>query len=236
MAHTKVSEPTKKRILQTCVRLFLTQGYQKTTMLQIIREAKVSSSSFQNIFVTKDGVLSELVDFMFSNQFSVARKVSGELPPVYVYAAETAIQLTLTELNENLREIYLVVYTKPTLLEAVVRETAKELQQIFSPYCPQLGYQDFYRLDIGTSGIMRSYMARRCDADFTLEQKLRCFLSLSLRAYQVPEKEVEGAIAFVEGLNIRALAQNIMELLLQSLQMHFSFTLPETEAGKSEEL
>lgn len=61
-------------------------------------------------------------------------------------------------------------------------------------------------------------------------------LSLSLRAYQVPEKEVEGAIAFVEGLNIRALAQNIMELLLQSLQMHFSFTLPETEAGKSEEL
>ena len=49
---------------------------------------------------------------MFSNQFSMARGVVGtQLPPVYVYAAETAIQMTLTELNENLREIYVESYT-----------------------------------------------------------------------------------------------------------------------------
>ena len=33
---TSLSEPTKKRILQVCVKLFLEQGYKKTTMAEII--------------------------------------------------------------------------------------------------------------------------------------------------------------------------------------------------------
>ena len=57
MAHTEAIIPIKKRILQTCVRLFLVQGYQKTTMLQILEGSQVSNSSFQNIFRAKDGVL-----------------------------------------------------------------------------------------------------------------------------------------------------------------------------------
>ena len=97
---------TEKRILHTCVRLFLENGYRQTTMLQILKEAQVSSSSFQNIFHSKDGVLMELVKFMFENQFGMARNTAGAaLPPVYVYAVETALQITLTELNENLRQI-----------------------------------------------------------------------------------------------------------------------------------
>ena len=227
MAHTEAIIPIKKRILQTCVRLFLVQGYQKTTMLQILEGSQVSNSSFQNIFRAKDGVLAELVDFMFAYQFGVARETTTKLPPVYVYAAETAIQLTLTELNENLREIYGVAYTKPLILDSIVRQTAQELQTIFSPYLPGLTYTDFYHLDIGTSGVMRSYMLHPCDENFTLEKKLRDFLSINLRAYNVPAEEVEKAIAFVESLDIREIAQQVMEKLLKDLQMRYDFTLPE---------
>ena len=128
---------TEKRILQACVRLFLENGYHQTTMLQILREAKVSSSSFQNLFHSKDGVLMELVGFMYENQFGTARNVAGEaLPPVYVYVAETALQITLTELNENLREIYLEAYTQERVLDYIQRATAKELYRIFGPYQP----------------------------------------------------------------------------------------------------
>ena len=130
---------TKKRILKACVKLFLENGYRKTTMNLILSEASVSSSSFQNLFCCKEGVLLELESFMFKNQFKAARKAAGEgLPPVYVYAVETALQLTLTELNENLREIYMEVYTRPRLLDYVHRSTTKELYQIFGPYQPAL--------------------------------------------------------------------------------------------------
>ena len=179
IAMTSASLPSKKRILTVCVRLFLEQGYKKTTVLEIVHKAEVSNSSFQNIFRAKDGVLTELVAFMFENQFSMARSTAGrQLPPVCVYAVETAIQMTLTELNENLREIYLEAYTQKEASEYILRETAKELFGIFGPYQPELTLQDFYDMDIGSAGIMRGFMAHPCDEELTLEKKLRLFLTM----------------------------------------------------------
>ena len=226
IALTNASLPAKKRILTVCVKLFLEQGYKKTTVAEIVQKANVSNSSFQNIFRAKDGVLTELVEFMFSNQFGAAKKVAGtQLPPVYVYAVETAIQMTLTELNENLRDIYIEAYSHEEALEYIFRETAKELYQIFGPYQPQLTEQDFYALEIGSSGIMRGYMARPCDDVLTLEKKLDCFLSMSLRAYKVPEEEIHRVLAFMTELDIRAVAQQVMHQLFNALAMRFEFTL-----------
>ena len=216
---------TEKRILQACVRLFLENGYHQTTMLQILKEAQVSSSSFQNLFRSKDGVLLELVDFMFENQFGTARSVAGaELPPVYVYAAETALQITLTELNENLRQIYLEAYTQKRLLDYIQRATAKELHRIFGPYQPELTEQDFYELELGTAGLMRGYMANPCTAEFPLERKLEKFLTLALRGYKVPEEEVQQVLAFLGGLDIRGIAQKVMEELFRQLAMRYEFS------------
>ena len=216
---------TQKRILQTCVRLFLENGYHQTTMMQILREAQASSGSFQNLFHSKDGVLLELVKFMFENQFSMARSIAGgTLPPVYVYAAETALQITLTELNENLRDIYLEAYTVGFTLDYIQRATAKELYGIFGPYQPQLTEQDFYELELGSAGLMRGYMANPCTADFPLEHKLEKFVTLALRGYKVPEEELQKVLAFLGGLDIRGVAQNVMEELFRQLAMRYEFS------------
>ena len=226
IAITSTSLPAKKRILTVCVRLFLEKGYRGTTVAEIIREAEVSASTFQNIFRAKDGVLTELVEFMFSNQFAAARSAAeAELPPICVYAIETAIQLTLTELNENLREIYIEAYTQKASSEYIFRETAKELRQIFGPYQPELTLRDFYDMEIGSASIMRGYMAQPCDEELTLEKKLRLFLSMSLRAYRVPDGEIEQAIRFVEGLDIRSIAERAIHKLFTALAMHFDFSL-----------
>ena len=209
-----------------CVKLFLEKGYKKTTLAEIIDKAGVSYSSFQNIFRAKDGVLTELVEFMFANQFAMARGASGtQLPPVCVYAVETAIQLTLTELNENLREIYIEAYSQREAYEYILRETAKELYQIFGPYQPELTARDFYDMEIGSASIMRGYMAHPCDEELTLEKKLRLFLTMSLRAYNVPKEETEQAIRFVEGLDIRTISEQVMQALFRALAMRFEFSL-----------
>ena len=217
---------TEKRILQACVRLFLENGYRQTTMLQILKEAQVSSSSFQNIFHSKDGVLMELVKFMFENQFGIARNTAGAaFPPVYVYAVETALQITLTELNENLRQIYLEAYTQEHLIDYIQRATAQELYRIFGPYQPELTEQDFYELELGSAGLMRGYMANPCTAEFTLERKLNKFLTLALRGYKVPEDELQKILSFVAGLDMRSIAQSVMEDLFRRLAMRYEFSL-----------
>ncbi|MDO4486447.1 MAG: TetR/AcrR family transcriptional regulator [Bacillota bacterium] len=217
---------TEKRILQVCVRLFLEKGFHRTKTSQILKDAQVSSSSFQNLFHNKDGVLMELVQFMFENQFGIARNIAGDsLPPVYVYASETAIQITLTELNENLRDIYLEAYTQDSTLDYIQKATAKELKEIFGPYQPDLTEQDFYELEFGTAGLMRGYMASPCTESFTLERKLNKFVTLALRGYKVPEDEIDKVLAFIAGLDMRSLAQSVMEELFKRLAMHYDFSL-----------
>ena len=209
-----------------CVRLFLEQGYKNTSVSQILDEAGVARGSYLHLFPTKDRILLELTETMFGGQFGVARSIAdSKLPPVYAYAVETAIQMTLTELNENLREIYIEAYTQKEASEFIFRETAKELYQIFGPYQPELTARDFYDMEIGSASIMRGYMAHPCDEELTLEKKLRLFLTMSLRAYNVPKEETEQAIRFVEGLDIRTISEQVMQALFRALAMRFEFSL-----------
>ena len=116
------SQDARRRVLAACARLFLERGYTQTRMVDILREADVSASSFQNIFGVKSGVLTALVEIMFSGQFDAARALTADAPtPAHVYAVETALQLALTELNENVRDIYLEAYTCPDTLALIHR-------------------------------------------------------------------------------------------------------------------
>lgn len=169
------SEESKRKILSACVKLFIEKGYHNTTLAQVLKEAEVSSSTFQNIFHSKDGVLLELTDFMFDNQFTAARGAASNLKPLYIYALETAIQLTLAELNENLRDIYVEAYSVERVTERIYERTSTELYRIFGSYMPECTESDFYEYEIGTAGVMRNYMAKRCNKYFSLEKKTGAF-------------------------------------------------------------
>lgn len=225
---------TKRKILTVCVRLFLEQGYKETSITQITENAGVTRGSFQNLFHTKDAVLMELVETMFSGQFGTAKGITGQqLPPVYAYAAETAIQLTLTELNERLREIYLEAYSLPDTAEYIHLHTTAELKQIFGGNFPGYSDSDFYEMEIGTAGLMRGYMARKCDIHFPLDRKLSRFLTAAMRVYRVPEEEQRQVLAFIRSLDIRAIAVEVMEKLFTLLEMKFDFKL--SPSGEKEE-
>ena len=225
------SSETKRKILTVCVRLFLEQGYKNTSVSQIVDEAGVARGSYLNLFPTKDRILLELTETMFGGQFGVARSIAdSKLPPVYAYAVETAIQLTLTELNENLREIYIEAYSLPETSEYIYLHTTAELKQIFGENFPDDTESDFYEMEIGTAGLMRSYMARKCDIHFPLERKLSRFLTAAMRVYRVPEAELEQTVRFVERLDIRSIAECVMHSLFQTLAMHYDFSLQEIEA------
>ena len=216
------SRGAKRRILTTCVRLFLEKGYTETKVAEILKGADVSASSFQNVFHTKDGVLAELVEMMFSGQFGAVRQLIPDAPsPEYIYAVETAVQLALTEMNENLRDIYVEAYTYPATAELIHRSTAKELQAAFASRLPDFSEGDFYEIELGTAGIMRGFMVRRCDQYFTLEKKISRFLDMSLSIFRIPLEERERIIAYVEQVDVREAAEQVMQALFTSLSMQF---------------
>lgn len=222
MARRYDSEEAKRRVLAASARLFLEKGYTNTRVMEILKASDVSAGSFQNIFHSKDGVLTEFVGIMFSGQFGMAREVAMNAPsPAHVYAVETALQLALTEMNENLRDIYVEAYTYPAAVEIIHQRTAAELQAAFGAYLSEFTEADFYETELGTSGMMRAFMVRRCDPYFTLERKVSRFLEMSLSVFRVPQAEKAQLIAYVAGVDLRAVAKKVMDALFASLSMQF---------------
>ena len=229
VTRNEIKDP-KQRILTVCVQMFIEKGFKATTMQDIIREADVSSGTFQNIFRTKDGVLKELIDVMFCNQFKEARKpLEITDNPVLVYAIEVAIQLAIVELNENLREIYAEAYTDSALSEYIYQKTSTELCLIFSRFNPDWSESDFYESDVGTAGMMRAFMMRKCDKYFTLKKKINRFLTMALKCYNVPPETIKKIVSAVEGADIEKMAKNVMEELFSALEMTFGFRFDNKE-------
>ena len=217
------NKSAKERILSTCVQMFIEKGFKQTTMLDIIKEANVSAGTFQNIFRTKDGVLLALVEFMFENQFSIARSTIKNENGILIYAIETAIQLAITECNENLREIYIEAYTQPELCEYIHKKTTIENIKFFSKYNSNWETSDFYEAEIGSSGIMRSFVVHKCDMYFTLKKKTERFLSMAFDIYHIPNDEARQAITVINSMDIIAIANSVMKQLFSKLEMTFDF-------------
>lgn len=222
ISRKEVKDP-QKRILSACVRMFIEKGFKQTTMMDILKEADVSAGTFQNAFHTKDGVLFSLVEFMFDKQFAMARSALGKENDVVVYAIETAIQLAITEFNENINEIYIEAYTQPKLCEYICQMTAKENAKFFARYNPDWTDSDFYEAELGSSGMMRSFMVRRCDVYFTLKKKTERFLRMAFDVYHVPTEVAERAIATVVAMDIVATASRVFKQLFAMLEMTFDF-------------
>ena len=188
----------RNKMLKAATFLFLEQGYDKTTTTQIAKAAGMSQASFFAAFESKEAILLELTKIMFSSQFVAAAAMMPTDDPLLLYALETGLQLHITELSEPLRELYVATYSLPSTSEYVYQNTTEKLIKIFAPYLPEAQEKDFYELEIASASITRGFMARPCDLYFTMERKLRRYLSCCFRIYKDAEKIIAATVQRAE--------------------------------------
>lgn len=110
-AQPKVAE-RENRMTYTAIRLFLENGYERTTTAAIAQAAGMSPSAFFAVFANKEALLLKLTKWMYEKQFAVTHELLGkDYDPVMFYAVEPAIQLYIAEKTEGLRELYVSSYS-----------------------------------------------------------------------------------------------------------------------------
>lgn len=213
-------EKTKSKLLHIVAGMFLEQGYHKTTLRDISAESGVAYSSLINIFGSKEGILSELVEFVLEGQFEATAKLLQGVTEdkILFYAAETTLQLYMAESHEHIREMYAVSYSLPETSKKIYGAITHKQEQIFAELLPELDTKDFYCLEIASGGIMRSFMTVPCDMFFTMEMKVRFFLESAFRVYKVPEEKIAEAIEFVSGFDFAAIAESVIKNMLSYLE------------------
>ena len=185
----------RNKMLHAAIMLFLENGYEKTTTAQISMAVGMSATSFFAAFESKEALLLELTQVMFSGQFAGAERLVADDPdPLTMYAIELALQLHITELTEPIREVYVMAYSLPSTSDYIYRSTAK----------------DFYELDIASSSIVRGFTARPCDVYFTIEQKIRRVLECCLILYHIPDDQRARVIDKVCAMPLRPVAEKMI--------------------------
>lgn len=221
---------TRKKILSASIKVFLEKGYEGATAKEIAYLAGSSTGAPFSLFGNKEGVLLELVHIMFSRQFNLAESLIGkDGDPLLLYGVETALQIHITELSWQLRELYIMAYSLHSTSEFIYEQAAARLSVIFGPYLPHCEGKDFYELEVASGSIMRGYMAKPCDIYFTIEHKLRRFLQCCYKLYDVPAEQYEPVIERVLQMDLRHMAEQMIVRIAQTAEEYFQTTMA---AGK----
>lgn len=212
-------DETKNQILYVAARSFLDNGYNNTTIREIAKETGFSSGTITNLYSGKEEMLSGLVAIAIEKQFEVTNKLLyGKTDDkIMFYAAETALQLHICELNENLREVYMGAYSFEVPSKLLHNAVADKMEYVFKEQFPGLAAKDFYILELASGGVMRGYMSEPCSMWFTMEQKVRAFLECSLAIYRISEEKIKEACEFVKQFDFEKIARQTVDEIIEYL-------------------
>lgn len=80
----------------------------------------------------------------------------------------------------------------------------------------------------------RGFMARKCDMYFTMERKLRRFLSCCYRLYEVPAAEYAPVIEQIVQADLRSAAEKIIASTVRQAELGFEGELARNTAREAQ--
>lgn len=213
-------ENVKSKILYAAAKLFLTIGYEQSTIMKIADEAKVNRGSVIYFFKNKENIVCELVAYVLEGQFNFITEFLKDKTndKILFYACETILQLHMAESSEHMREMYNVAYSMSRSSAIIYQTITKKLENIFKEYLPHWETKDFYEREISTAGIMRNHITVPCDMYFTMDRKITTFLESTFLLYYVDNNKIKEAINFVKQFDWQNLAQDVINNMLAYLK------------------
>jgi len=208
---------TRTLVLHSATKLFIENGYTNTRIKDIAADSGVGYNEIFRMFTDKDTLLSHLVDLVIEHQFEVSKNVLSNITndELFLYVFESVLQLYITELNENIREMYAVSYSLPSTSHKIYDYFSSKIETVFKKYLPEYETKDFYELEIATAGIMRGFIINPCNMYFTIDRKVQRFIRTTLKIYEVPREKIEEVIAFIESFDMKAYAEGVVATLYE---------------------
>ncbi|MBE6486797.1 MAG: TetR/AcrR family transcriptional regulator [Methanosphaera stadtmanae] len=136
----KKGEKRKKELLSIAYDMFITRGYEKTSVDEIIEKAQIAKGTYYYYFQSKEQMLEEVIDMMIDSEtetaeqiigkdISVPQKIVGILASIKPTEAEQPIQNALFQ-PENVLMHYKVrkklINVLTPLLSEVIEEGVNE--------------------------------------------------------------------------------------------------------------
>jgi len=192
----KKSSEIKKKIIHVARDLILRQGYQQTTIRQIIESAGVSTSSLYHFFQNKDDIfLSIVFDIYIKSIHLISITVNKEDDAVFLYALGRAVELKTSAKYHNMAQTFLDVYSSWRISEKVTKADIERCKQVFQPFTKKFTDEDYYVRNLALRGMRLSFIAECANhGGENFEKRWPFLVETDLRCFNVPNADIKKII------------------------------------------
>jgi AcrR family transcriptional regulator len=146
-----------KKVLEVSRNLFMTRGYEKTTIKDIVSETDITTGSLYHFFRDKEDILLHLTADVFDTAASMADRMTGNnRDPWLRLSLELALQLHTAMNSATIAEIYLKAYESAQISDLIVRRACERNREMFREALPEVTPDDIYIMSLSIKGILHS--------------------------------------------------------------------------------
>ncbi len=187
---------TRSKILESAVSLFLNQGYEKTTIRQIIAQAQVTTGSLYHYFANKEEIAVTICSEIFESLVRKAGEIANkEGNPALGLSIEAALHFKLLEKYPTIADIWHIVYSSEKGSALILKKATKAAIHWFSRYNPNYTCQDYYLQCVAMRGISLSFMSEvRFGGRIDPHERLFFIVQTALRIFNIPEDDIAGLV------------------------------------------
>ncbi len=205
-------------IIRATTKLFLKNGYTKTSLKMIEQESGVKVGNITYYFHSKEELLKVLVEELMDYHTIMLEKIyHDDGDPLFAYAMEVTAQIALCENNRSAWDLYSSAYSLPHTYEHIKLWAAEKNYNLLGKRLPHWAEHDFKAVEEVASGIELAALKSVCDRNFTLEKKISLFLNSLMMLYEVPADERKEIIERVISLDYEQIAKEMFERFVKRL-------------------
>ena len=218
--HSKITplSDTEIKVIRSATKLFLTQGFSKTTHRQIADASGIGLGTITYHYKVKEDLLrvlfEELMDFHLDLIDASQEKSNDAL---FSYALEIAVQIALCETDDKAYDLYYAAYSHPATFDYIKDWAAKKNYHLLRDRLPDWSEEDFRTVENITGGIELAAFTAPKNRYFSLQDKISLFLDSMMKIYNIPESDRKQTISRVLSLDCEKLAVEMFDKFLKRL-------------------
>ena len=201
---------TEIKIIRSATRLFLKQGFSKTTHRQIAEESGIGLGTITYHYKVKEDLLRVLIEELMDFHLDIIDDSQAKLNNgLFSYALEIAVQIALCETDDKAYDLYYSAYSHPATFDYIKDWAAKKNYHLLKDRLPDWSEEDFRTVENVTGGIELAAFTAPKNRYFSLNDKITLFLDSMMKIYDIPEGDRKETIEKVISLDCKKIAKEM---------------------------
>ena len=202
---------TRSAIIKVGAKLFIEEGYTKTSFSRLSKELGISLGNITFYFPTKEHLLAVLCNELCSFQRELMEEEASEgFSTLTSYCLELTSMTAICEEDAVTRDFFHAVYTSPLSLDIIRDNDTDKTRDVFEAYRPEWTDEKWIGAENLVSGIEYATIMTR-EERTPLPLQIEGGLDAIMTLYGVPEETRRKTIREVLEMDYRALGRRILK-------------------------